>query len=366
MINYNIKIFNERLIKKKFSFYVLGADIGGTNTNVGIAGIDNSKPVLLFSLNFKSQELDSLITVINETLAYAKENYNITIKSSCIGAAGVVSSNHDFAILTNVSWDVNVTDLLKKTSLKKIFIINDFQAIGYGINLLDPNNQNDIFKIRGKKSLDDNSKSTKALIGAGTGLGKSILIYDEKYDTYTPIPSEGGHADFPTYNNFEMQLISFIKKLRKISKPVRYEDVISSRGLISIYEFIKSLKKFKSTKYIKEIDNSQDKTAFISKYKTADDICKETFRFYTQYYARCAKNFVLDTMAIDGLYIAGGIASKNKDIFNSNEFINEFENSFSRKEVLKEIPISIIVNYDVSLYGTCFAAMCYSQKKDKI
>ena len=39
------------------------------------------------------------------------------------------------------------------------------------------------------------------------------------------------------------------------------------------------------------------------------------------YYSRCAKNFVIDTMSRGGLYIAGGIASKNRDIFSSNEAI---------------------------------------------
>ena len=38
-MKYYIKNFNEKLINKKFPYYVMGADIGGTNTNIGIAGV---------------------------------------------------------------------------------------------------------------------------------------------------------------------------------------------------------------------------------------------------------------------------------------------------------------------------------------
>jgi len=39
------------------------------------------------------------------------------------------------------------------------------------------------------------------------------------------------------------------------------------------------------------------------------------------------------------------------------EFITEFKNSDKHSEILKKVPISVVVNYDVSLYGACLAAM---------
>jgi glucokinase len=66
------------------------------------------------------------------------------------------------------------------------------------------------------------------------------------------------------------------------------------------------------------------------------------------------------------LYIAGGIAAKNKEIFLSKEFTIEFENTHRRTEFLKTVPISVIVNYDVSLYGACYAAMYKLHSKQQI
>lgn len=355
-VSYSVRIFNKEQLENKFSSYVLGADVGGTNTNMAIAGIKNSIPSLLFSLDFKTQDLESLISPIKETLTYAKEKYNIKADLACFGVAGAVTPK-DLIELTNVKFNINRNELIKKTSLDNILIINDFQAIGYGLNLLDKKNKNDLFEIRNSNNQMYPTFSTKALLGAGTGLGKSILIYNKNLGIYVPFPSEGGHGDFPPQNDFEMQLIKFIKKYIGISQPLTYEELLSGRGIENIYLFLKNSQQFEATDYTNQINKAAEKVSLISKYKESDETCKEAFRLFTKFYARCAKNFVLDTMATGGLYIAGGIASKNKEIFKSKEFFDEFENAYRRSEVLKEIPIYIIINYDVSLIGACLAAM---------
>jgi glucokinase len=73
-------------------------------------------------------------------------------------------------------------------------------------------------------------------------------------------------------------------------------------------------------------------------------------------------------MALGGIFIAGGIALKNKEIFNTPTFISEFENTYRRSDLLKKIPIYVIMNYDVSLYGACYAAIYYDllSKKDEV
>jgi glucokinase len=360
-VDYSVRIFNKEKLENKSSYYVLGVDVGGTNTNIAIAGIKDSKPSLLFSLDFKTQELESIISPINETLTYADEKYDITVGLACLGVAGPVITR-DSVELTNVKFNINRDELIKKTTLETISIINDFEALGYGLNLLDAKNKMDMFEVRDRKNQVHPPFSTKALLGAGTGLGKSILIYDKNLEIYVPIPSEGGHGDFPPQNDFEMQLTESIKKSRIMSQPLTYEELLSGRGIENIYLFLKNSKQFETTDYTDEIDEVTEKVSLISKFKKIDETCKETFRLFTKFYARCAKNFVLDTMATGGLYIAGGIASKNKEIFKSEEFFDEFKNAYRRSEVLKEIPIYIVINYDISLSGACLAAMYQSDR----
>ena len=134
--------------KNRYHYYILGGDIGGTNTNLGIFGIKNNSPTLLLSFHFKSKELKGFHSAINETLNYVVKKYKISIKKACFGIAGILSANRSSAIVTNGKWTVNKKVLVKKTKLKKILLINDFQAIGYGINMLG---KNDVATIKKTK-----------------------------------------------------------------------------------------------------------------------------------------------------------------------------------------------------------------------
>jgi len=349
-LRYAVKTFPSSK-KKDFSSFILGGDIGGTNTTLCVAGIHHKTPYVLFSLLFKSQQLPSLVPAVKETITYAKKHYNITIRTAGIGAAGVVSPSADGVRLTNVPWNIRSSDLIKKTGLSSVYLINDFQAVGYGINLLNPHNKKDLLCVKkGKKTKQ--TYPIKAVLGAGTGLGKSILVYDTTFQAYHPLPSEGGHGDLPLYSEDEMRLAEFIKKQRRNPQPVRYEDVLSGYGIETMYHYLKS--KQSTTKLKSRITVP---AAVISQYRKKDAIAKETFQYFTRFYGRCAKNFVLDTLATGGLYIAGGIAAKNIDLFKTRTFLDEFTHAYHREDVLHHVPIYVVVNYDVSLYGACFAAV---------
>ena len=60
-------------------------------------------------------------------------------------------------------------------------------------------------------------------------------------------------------------------------------------------------------------------------------------------------------MAQGGIYIAGGIAAKNRDIFKTRIFMQEFLNADTIW--LKKIPIKVILDTKVGLYGACIKAM---------
>lgn len=325
--------------KTKAKSFVLAADFGGTNINLAIFTEEKS-PRLVHHIHLNTKELTSAKEAIDKILA---KGY--IIKKACISAAGPIQDGVCKPV--NISWNISVKELLISTKLKEIALINDFQAIGYSLNTLA--NKDFLVINKGKPR----EKATKAIIGAGTGLGKSILSYDEGKKAYIPLPSEGGHADFPITNELELELLSYIKRRKSITR-VNYEEVLSGRGLESIYYFLRSISK--ETPLTKEIDEASDKAELISKNRKNDPICSETFKIYSIFYARACKNFALDTMSKSGLYIAGGIAAKNPDIFHSKEFISEFTDANKLDYLLKEIPIYIIKNPLAGMYGAAFVA----------
>ncbi len=341
-----------------YSKYVLVADIGGTNTTIGICGISENIPYLMFFKRYNSKKLNSIIHPIKEMLKFAKNNHAIEIKVSCFGCAGV-NIKENIINLTNLNWKININEIKKETGLDIVHIINDFQAIGYGINYLIKYRPADILVIRpgiNEKTLE----KTKAIIGAGTGLGKSILYFNNHNGIYESLPSEGGHSDFPIKDIFEFELINYIKEKKNLQGPLRYEDILSGQGIESIYSFLKNTGNYGKTKYDEIIERSMDKPPAISKYRNIDLKCRETFRLFGMFYGRCAKNFALDSLALGGVYIAGGIAMKNKGLIESKEFSDEFIYCQTQKAVLKSIPVYLILDYNVSLYGAAFYSIVNS------
>lgn len=344
-----IKQEHKKFNQKDYDSFILGADIGGTNTIFGIFGVKNDFPTLLISFHFETSKIKRIHYAINDVLLYIEKSFGIGITKACLGVAGVVSYKRDSARVTNARLPIDKKAISKKTKLKKILIINDFEAIGYGINLFD---KKDISIIKKAQKIP---KAPMIIVGAGTGLGKATLVYDEHSKFYIPIPSEAGHSDFPSQSQLELELSRFIKKHSHIKENVSYEHVLSGQGLENIYLFLRKGKKFNETRFTKDIDKSRNKPELMSKYRKTDKLCKEVFEIFKNAYAKFARNFALDALPWGGVYIAGGIAPKNKDIFD-NKFLKSFQQSHKMAKVLKRIPIYLISHHhNPGLLGAGFA-----------
>ena len=354
--------FSERTYKQIFcadAEFILGADIGGTNSNFGLFSIgceccpegtirkkEQSLSPLVVSIHTKSRYITDFASVVVDLLAYLKEKHGITtINKACFGAAGVASQDHDSAKPTNLDFVIDAASIKRATGLQEVLIINDFEAVAYGIEGLE--NKDLIVVHEGKPR----NKENKAIIGAGTGLGKCILGFDEHDAQYVPIPSEGGHADFPVYNQQELDLIEFIKKKDGFNCPVSWEDILSGQGIMRIYAFLTTLNSYKKSDQREHMQNNGPNPDYIFGNQENDPQCCDTFKMYAGFYGRCAKDFALETLALGGIYIAGGIAAKNLDLFSQPEFRAQFLACGKQRYLLEDIPITVIGNYNVSLYG---------------
>ena len=316
--------------------YILGADIGGTNSNFGIFKLVDKELELILSVHFKSKHIDKFVSVVKDVLSYLEKTYNIAIKKSAFAAAGVVKENR--VKPTNLSFVVDADEILNKTGLTYVFLVNDFEIIGYGLGGID---QKDLVNVSKGASLPH---ANKAVLGAGTGLGKCILVWNKQLGRYIPSASEGGHADFSAQTQMELNLVEYIQKTEQRTCNISWEDVLSGDGIVRIYKFFQKhngIQNGNKAPHPDEIFNA----------RTRDKNSLDTFELYTKFYARCAKNFALDALALGGVYIAGGIAAKNLPLFELDAFKDEFINCGKQMELLKQVPVYVITDYNVSLYG---------------
>jgi glucokinase len=73
------RVHQERIEREEYDSFVLGGDVGGTNTNIGVAGAKAGKTTLLYSAHFESRRLSSLAPAIREALDYGMDRYGIEV-----------------------------------------------------------------------------------------------------------------------------------------------------------------------------------------------------------------------------------------------------------------------------------------------
>ncbi len=320
---------------------ILAADIGGTNATIAL--VDDQSLKTTHVKQYITPQAVSLYDMINE---YLDGLGTAKPQTGCFAIAGPVHDNK--GRLTHVGTSLDARVIIAKTAMAEALVINDFDAISFAISTL---HESDMITVKPGKSV---SCQPIAVIGAGTGLGKSLLIWDKHIDKYVPVPSETGHGDIIIHTKEELEFTQYTANQLGIDTPPSWEMALSGSGLVNIYEYLKMHRNYEAIKECKKIS-----PAVISKNRSTNDLCKETFTWFERFYARCAKNAVLDHLATGGVYMAGGIVAKNRDMF-TGVFQHEFLNNLQFANLLKGVPVYAIINYDISLIGCANAVTVWN------
>lgn len=325
----------ENFNKNKYEDFCLVADIGATNSRIAVMGKCNKIQLILVH-QYKTKEISKIYFPLNKILEEAKNKYKIEIDKLCIGCAG--PKNNGFIKLSNRNFAVSRKEILKKTLLKNVYLLNDFEMLSYSIPLIKE-------KALVKLSKAESKGSIRAIIGPGTGLGKSIIVYDPTKKIFFVIPSEGGNTRIFVETEEDIKLFNYLNKKKK--KIIEEEDIISGRGIEHIFDYFCEEKRIEN-KLIKKIKNSENKAELISKYAKKNKICEKSMRTFMKYFIRAINNFCLVCLPYGGLYISGAISRKNFKLLKE-----EFENEFFKfkPDIMKKIPVYVIIDENMSLIG---------------
>lgn len=323
---------------------LLAADIGGTNSRFGIFYSTEGEQLVL-ELFLSSAEITNFAQAVVQVIAHVKNRYQLVVRCASFAVAGAISTNGKTVKLTNVSITVDVDEIKEKTGLQKVVLINDFQAIAYGIPLLA---SDDFVSVR---SGTESSAGTHVIIGAGTGLGKALFVVDQQGNPVRVLPSEGGHADFAVHSLFDYEFMRYCQ--RHSEHPlciVTWEDAIAGRGIVALYRFLVETRDYQDNDVRKKLAHEcTPETIFAN--RADDPACADTYSLYGQWYGRCIKNFALEALAYGGIFIAGGIAAHNSSLFFEPLFMGELTGCAVQAQLIEDIPIKVILNTQVGLYG---------------
>jgi len=334
--------------------YLLAGDIGGTKTILRLVAVTNAGLKTSYEKQFVSDQFPDLAPMVQAFIAEAGEQSGKLMQPerACFAIAGPVVNNT--SQLTNLAWNLEGDRLAQELHLDSVALINDFEAIGYGVLGLT---EADLHTLQDSPA---QTNAPVAVIGAGTGLGQGFLIRQNGKSVV--FPSEGGHADFAPRSEVEFQLMKYLRDKHQITR-VSAERVVSGQGIVSIYQFLRDRGVASESPELAEIVTTWEKEAGQPKtvdpaasisqaaQRGDDSLAVQTMELFVGAYGAEAGNLALKLLPYGGLYIAGGIAAKNLSLMTSGIFMDAFSEKGRVSTLLDEIPVRIVLNPQVGLIG---------------
>ncbi|MFN4353520.1 glucokinase [Parvibaculum sp.] len=316
---------------------VLVADIGGTNARFALAhlsdrGIEVEPPVV-----YRTAEHASFDDALQLFLASAGR---LALSGVAACAAGPVEGEGQAARidLTNFPWEVSVAALSRATGMANPSLVNDFAAVALAVPALGPHELHAI-----GPALVPVPGAPAGLLGAGTGLGMSAIIFGDGVEN--PVAGEGGHADLAANSAREAELIAH---LRARHGHVSVERVLSGPGLIALYDALCALGGA-------EARQITPPGIAARAHSREDDIAVEAVQLFCGFLGSVAGNLALTLGAQGGIYIGGGIVpgwlAQHPGLFDEALFRARFEAKGRMSHWLARVPVFVIRREDAALLG---------------
>jgi glucokinase len=323
---------------------LLVGDIGGTKTDLAIYSGESGANLPLVRKQFHSADYDSLQAVVREFLADVKLPVNVAI----FDVAGPVIDKR--VVTTNLPWVIDESSLASELNLKSVHLMNDLEAVARAVPHLK---ETDIVTLNTGVAVP---KAPIAVIAPGTGLGESFLVWDGS--RYIPQSSEGGHTSFSPTDKVQIRLLEYL--LNRFDH-VSVERVCSGIGIPNIYEYFRDVEHLdEKPELARRIALAGDRTKAII--NAAMDphnhslLCRATLKMFVSILAGEAGNLALKILATGGIYVAGGVAVHTVSLMQEPEFMHAFANKGRFSELMKLIPIHVIIE-NAALAGAATYAL---------
>jgi glucokinase len=320
---------------------ILAGDIGGTHTRLALTQLDGARvriEKVERVLNAGRPGVDALLA---DFLALLGKRGG-RVDACCLAVAGPTDGR--VAQFTNLPWRIEAAGLSERFGLP-FRLINDFAAVGWGINAL----QNaDVVTLQAGTPL---ASAPRVALGAGTGLGVSLCV--ARGGLHQPLDSEGGHIGFAPTDAEQDRLLAF---LRQEHGRVSVERLLSGPGLISLYRFClheagrreegnQVLADPQAARAISQAGLAQ------SDIEAAHALC-----LFARIYGQVAGDLALIARAEAGVFLAGGIAPQLLAVLQDGEFIAGFRAKGRFADWMERVPVRVILDPDVGLKGAALAA----------
>ena len=307
---------------------ILAADIGGTNSRFAYFQTDLETTLVLVDTQWlPTTEADSFAQLLE---LLRSSDFSLPANEADIAVIAVAGpvERDSYCAPPYISWDIDLSREEASNTIQRAVLINDFVAQAYACRFPVGESARNI--LPGEIISD----GTVGVIGAGTALGKAILVPVSTGD-FLARPSEGGHGYFPFLSQQEFAFQEFYRE-KSGQNHITGNLVVSGRGLRYFHWFLTG-----------EELTPPEVTARLTR-------TSETLAWAAKFYGRVCRDYALEVLARGGLYIAGGVAARTPEILTHDHFRSEFLDSPTMGHLLAKIPVFLMDDQDSGLWGAAF------------
>jgi glucokinase len=319
---------------------VLAGDVGGTHARLAAVEVNGATVSVGRARDYDSRSFPALAPIVVDFIARGREKF----ERAAFGVACPVTDGD--CVTPNLPWKISARKIASEIGIAATSVINDLHAMAYGVTRMRPA---DLVPLQEAKPAEH---GVIALIGAGTGLGQAFLAWDGS--RYRAFASEGGHATFAPTTDKQWALRNDIAREHG---HVSCERVVSGQGIENIYRFLASAEGAREDPAVAMAVRTEGAVAISrSGMGNGDPICVEAMNMFAAAYGAQAGNLALHVLATGGVYLVGGIAKAMAARLRDGIFITAFRDKGRMGELLRRIPVNIVVNEQIGLVGAAVAA----------
>lgn len=315
---------------------IIAADIGGTNARFARASLDErGVPTLGTVRKYKVADYPSLQACWR---AFTDDEAGDGPLPDAASIAFATAIGREVIKLTNSNWVIRADTLANDLNLRRVRLVNDFEAVAHAVSRLPDDNLPLLFGEDRPFPRDGGV----TILGPGTGLGVAMIAYDEGQPHV--IATEGGHLDFAPLDHIEEKILSYLRdKFLRVST----ERIVSGPGLNYIYKALGTIGHDR-------VVLMEDPELWQAALDNTDEFARRALERFCLCYGSVAGDLAL-AQGPHSVVLAGGLTQRMRDFLPNSGFHARFKAKGRFESLMASIPIRLAVHEEIGLFGAAAA-----------